>query len=148
MKKTLIIVLLLLAATSVNAQISVGGGAAFFGNPGLEIKADIGLTDEISFSPSFDYYLIGFGITGISLSGDGHYSLGDPDSLNYYPLLGLNLVYVSASYAGYRYYAGSAIGITAGAGGTYAISDHLKLYGEAKYMARTVGISAGILYTF
>jgi len=161
MKKVLLLTLFVLfTLTKMNAQTSVGGGVMLSDEMAIEAKADFGVSDQISISPSFDYFLIdankygtGYGISDLSITmfmigADGHYNLGDPEALNYYPLLGLNYVSVSFSGEGASYSYGSGIGLTVGGGATYALSESMKLYGEVKYIRSGLGLSAGLLFSF
>ena len=153
MKKVLLItVLTLLSMTKMNAQTSAGGGVLLGSyTTAIEAKADFSVADQISISPSFDYFLVdssyGVNLTMFMLGADGHYNLGDPESFNYYPLLGLNYFSVSYSGEGYSYSYGSGIGLTVGGGGTYALSESLKLYGELKYIRSGFGFSAGVMFS-
>jgi len=154
MKKGLLSTLFILfALTNMNAQTSVGAGVLLGnGATAIEAKANFGISDQISISPSFDYFLLdnsyGSNVSMYMLGVDGHYNLGDPESLNYYPLLGLNYLSVSFSGDGYNFSYGSGIGLTAGGGATYALSESMKLYGEVKYIRSGLGLSAGLLFSF
>ena len=153
MKKVLLLTLFtLLSITKINAQTSVGGGLLLGSyTTAIEVNADFGVSEQISISPSIDYYLVGntYGsnVTMYLLGLDGHYNLGDNESFNYYPLLGLNYFSVSFSGEGYNFSYGSGIGLTAGGGGTYALSESIKLYGELKYIRSGIGFSAGIMFS-
>ncbi len=137
MKKGLLVILIaLFAMSNVNAQFSLGGGATMFSDvTGFELRVNYAVNDQISVVPFFDSF------SGISMYGlDGHYSLGDPEAFDFYPLLGLNMISFSGS---------SHTGFEAGGGLTYSLSDNLKLYGELRYINHVYGataISAGILY--
>ncbi len=151
MKKGLFIVLFtLFAMSNIKAQTSVGVGVFLSGGTAVELKADFGISDAISVSPSFDYFMNSGNYAGTKISMmlfgvDGHYNLGDPEALNYYPILGVHYLKLSASSGGYGISVGGA-GLTAGFGATYGLSDSMKLYGEAKYMMGGFGLSAGLLF--
>ena len=160
MKKGLLSTLFILfALTNMNAQTSVGAGVLLGnGATAIEAKANFGVSDQISISPSFDYFLLGdsydslygsdINISIYMFGVDGHYNFGDPDALNYYPLAGLNYFAVSYSGNGVSGNVGSGIGLTVGGGATYALSESMKLYGEVKYIRSGLGLSAGLLFSF
>ncbi len=150
MKKVLIITLLtLLSMTKINAQTMLGGGIMLGSDAtAIEGKADFVMSENISISPSFDYFLIDDSSYSVIMIGaDGHYNFGDPATLNYYPLVGLNYFSVSYSGDGYSFSYGSGIGLTIGGGATYALSEKLKLYGELKYLRSSMGLSAGVMFS-
>ena len=129
MRKILFILLLALASMpKLQAQSIIGGGLAIWDDMALEIRGDIGINDQFSFSPSIDYFFTE-GVTAFMFNGDFHYNLGDVDALNFYPLAGINFMSVSSD-LGSR----STMGFQAGGGVTYALSDSMKLYGEVKFM--------------
>ena len=152
MKKGLIIILFaLFAMSNVKAQ-SVGFGATMFnGATALEVRGSYSINENISLTPYLDYYMgMPSGTSMMMFGVDGHYSLGDPDALDFYPLAGVGLVKVSVSGVGIS---GSANGayFDLGGGATYALSEKLKLFGEAKYYIAgdgAVGFSAGFFYSF
>ncbi len=161
MKKGLIFMLFaLFAMSNVKAQTSIGGGLAVWDDLGVEVKANFGINEQLSISPSFDYLFADEGSHFI-VNTDVHYNLGDPDALNFYPLAGLNYTYYSfdiPSYTinGQTFGGGSVsdggIGFNLGFGSTYSVSDSMKLYGEVKflsndYMANDIGASFGILFS-
>jgi len=153
MKKVFIIAILaLFSMTKINAQTSIGGGVLLGSyTTAIEAKADFGITEKISVSPSFDYFLTnntyGSNYHMYMFGVDGHYNLGDPEAFNYYPLLGLNYFAVSFSGEDYSFTDGSGIGLTVGGGATYALSESFKLYGEAKYIRSGFGLSLGVLFS-
>ncbi len=153
MKKGLLLTLFaLFSMTRISAQTSLGGGLLLGSyTTAVEVKADFGVSEQISISPSIDYYLVdssfGSNVTMYLLGVDGHYNLGDAESFNYYPLLGLNYFSVSFSGEGYNFSYGSGVGLTVGGGGTYALSESLKLYGELKYIRSGVSFSAGVMFS-
>ena len=134
------------AMSNVNAQLSLGGGVLLTDITAVELKADFGLTQKLTISPSADYFLLGkkYGsnVSMYMLGIDGHYSFGDRNSFDYYPLLGVNFFNYSNGSS-----KGSTTGLTAGGGISYALSDSMKLYGEAKYLHSAFGASVGILFS-
>ena len=147
MKKGLLLLLMaFFAMSSMKAQISLGGGVLLTNNTAVEFKADFGIAQKLSISPSFDYFLLGkkYGsnVSMYMFGVDAHYSLGNRDAFDFYPLLGVNF---------FKYSSGgskaSTTGLTAGGGISYALSDSMKLYGEAKYLHSAFGASLGILFS-
>ncbi len=151
MKRIILLMLLgFIFIPKLQAQTSVGGGLMFYGETALEAKADFNVSDRISVSPAIGYFLTD-GYTVFMISGAGHYNLGDPESFNYYPLVGLNLISVSASYGGFSSSA-SNVGLELGGGATYSLSDSMKLYGEVKYIghgvwSNNIGLSIGVYFS-
>jgi opacity protein-like surface antigen len=128
-----------------NAQTEIGGGVTLggFGATGIEAKANFGVSDAISISPSFDYFLTSYsGVTMFLLSGDAHYNFEINDKFVAYPLAGLSYLNIS----GFGYSWGSGIGFNLGGGATYQISDKMKLYGELKYMRMGAAIGVGVMF--
>ena len=158
MKKGLFIVLFaLFAMSNVNAQFSVGaGGTMFSGGTALELRGSYNVNEKIAVVPYFDYFLSsGTSVPGVNYSFmmygvDGHYSLGDPEGFDFYPVLGLNIFSISTTFdkTPELNYSGSTTGISAGGGLTYALSDNMKLFAEGRYLQSAFGISAGILMAF
>jgi len=164
MKKLFISILFfgLLLVTKVNAQSAIGGGLLLADPIAIEAKADFNVTDRISISPYFNYF-IGNSNSGnyenvsykagpdFIIGADGHYNLGEPESFNYYPLIGLQYGSYSASGSVGEYsssVSSSGIGFNIGGGATYALSNNMKIYGELKYNYFIgVGLSAGILFS-
>jgi len=144
MKKSLFLILMaFFAMSNVNAQLSLGGGVLLSNSTAVEFKADFGLAQKLSISPSFDYFLLGKKNVSMYMFGvDGHYSLGNRDSFDFYPLLGVNFFNYSNGNS-----KASTTGLTAGGGISYALSDSMKLYGEAKYLHSSFGASLGILFS-
>jgi len=147
MKKLLFILLLTLSFTpKLQAQGIIGGGLAIWDDMALEIKGDIGLSEQFSLSPSIDYFFTE-GVTVVMFNGDFHYNLGDVDALNFYPLAGINFMSVSSDFG-----SSSTMGFQAGGGATYALSDSMKLYGEVKFlkneaMLNNLGFNFGVYFS-
>ena len=147
MKKGLFLILFaFFAMSNVNAQLSLGGGVLLTNNTAVEFKADFGLSQKLSISPSFDYFLLGKKYASDAsmymLGVDAHYSFGNRDAFDFYPLLGVNFFKFSNSGS-----KASTTGLTAGGGISYALLDSIKLYGEAKYLHKAFGASLGILFS-
>lgn len=116
-----------------------------YNNLAVEAKANFNVTDDISISPSFDYFLVdsAYDYSMFMVSADGHYNFEVSDGFTAYPLVGLN--YFSISSEGYSW--GSGVGLNVGGGATYSLSDNMKLYAEAKYVRSGFGLSAGLLFS-
>ena len=149
--KKLFVLAFALFAYGMNAQTAVGGGISLgSGYTALNLKGEFGITENIGISPSVDYVLgMPSGSSLFAINADGHYYLGDPDAFNYYPLAGLGMWIYSVSAGGYSA-SGSAFLFNLGGGGTYALSDSMKLFGEAKFVLGGYGYGGGtpLLLTF
>ncbi len=145
MKKIIFIFAVLVGITQfTKAQTLVGGGVFLgTGSTAIEAKADFNIADQISVSPSVDYFLSTVGYSAFQINVDGHYNFESSDKLAFYPLAGLNYYILS----GNGFTASSGLGFTVGGGGTYKLSDTMKIYSELKYIRSGVGISAGVLFS-
>lgn len=143
MKNVLLVLVAVLGLSTMQAQMEVGGGLAIGGGTAIEAKADFEVSDQISISPSLDYYLIDGDYSVFGINADGHYNFDVNDDFTAYPLLGFNYLVISGN--GYSY--SSGIGINVGGGATYKISDSMKLYGELKYRRYGSGLSFGVLFS-
>ena len=148
MKKIILTFAILISFTQITkAQTEVGGGilVGTVSTLAIEAKANFGVSDKISISPSFDYYLMDseYSYSFFMLGADGHYNMEIDDEFKWYPLAGLNYFVVS----GDGYTASSNIGLTLGAGAIYNLSDTMKVYAEAKYIRSGFGLAAGILFS-
>jgi len=153
MRKLLLLVVLLFQF-GLNAQTSIGAGI-FQGLDGgslsaLEINSEFVISDgKYSVSPSLDYFM---GLSSdyaagdelasslIAINVDAHYNMGDMESINYYPLVGIlyqmgSYDYPEVDYLGMSAYEEnfSNIGFSLGGGLSYVVSDNMKLVGEVKY---------------
>ena len=145
MKKVFVVLVTVLGFSIMQAQTAVGGGLAIGGGTAIEAKANFGVSDVISISPSVDYYLVdsAYSYTIIGINVDGHYNFEVGDGFVAYPLVGLNYLMISGD--GYTY--NSGIGINVGGGASYEISDSMKLYGELKYRRYGSGLSVGVMFS-
>jgi len=164
MKKLVLAIAFVLMSFGMNAQTSIGGGIVLNDNTAIEINSDFGINEQISVSPSFDYYTgLAEGLTYYAINVDGHYNMGDQDALNYYPLVGLGYHYISYSYSDEEIelaeaygidlpdVSDSSTGLNIGGGATYALSSSMKLLGELRYTTAadgSLGIVLGILFSF
>ncbi len=147
MKKIILSLVIILGVSQfAKAQTDLGVGVLVgTGTTAIEAKANFNVSDVISVSPSFDYFLVdsSFDYSLYMIAADGHYNFEVSDQFVAYPLVGLNYFVVS----GNGYTGGSNIGLTIGGGATYGLSDSMKLYAEAKYIRSGFGLSAGILFS-
>ena len=158
MKKIILILVIVLGISQfAKAQTDLGGGIALWGDIGIEAKANFGITEAISISPSIDYFLIDDfdGGTFLMFNVDGHYNFEVGEGFVAYPLVGINYYHFSYDIPEYTIlgvtYGGGNISdgdidLNIGGGATYALSDSMKLYAEVKFMRSDVGLSAGILF--
>lgn len=136
------------------AQFDLGAGVALWGDAGIEVKANFDITEQISISPSVDYFFEdypGASVTSLIFNVDGHYNFEVGEGFVAYPILGVNYWNYSISFDDPLFddfggVSGGDVGLNAGGGATYAISDSMKLYAEVKFMRSQAGISAGILF--
>ena len=148
MKKIILTIAIVLGMSQfAKAQTDVGAGVLVgaYSNLAVEVKANFNVTDDISISPSFDYFLVdsAYDYTMFMISADGHYNFEVSDGFVAYPLLGFN--YFNISSDGFSY--GSGIGLNIGGGATYSLSDSMKLYVEAKYVRSGFGLSVGLMFS-
>lgn len=145
-----------------NAQeISIGGGVGFndaVDGPGIVAKAEFGIAENISISPSLSYFagskIYGFKRNIFSVDANGHYKIPImQDELNVYPLAGLN--YSSYRYGDYNLQfteyevKDNSIGLNIGGGGRWFFSDQLSVFAELKYVISDysqVVFVGGLLY--
>ncbi len=155
MKKIILAFVIILGISQfAKAQVDIGGGVALWGDMGIEVKADFPITEEISISPSVDYFFEdypGASVTSLIFNVDGHYNFEVGEGFVAYPILGINYWNYSISFDNELYddfggTSGGDVGINAGGGATYALSDSMKLYAEVKFLRSAVGLSAGILF--
>lgn len=145
-----------------NAQeISIGGGLGFndeVDGPGIVAKAEFGIAENISVSPSLSYFagsrIFGYKQNMFSVDANGHYKIPImEDELNVYPLAGLNY----SNYRGGREHSNggsyevkdNSIGLNIGGGGRWYFSDQLSVFAELKYVISDysqVVLVAGVLY--
>jgi len=159
MKKIILVFVIALGMSQfAKAQTDLGGGIALWGEVGLEAKANFGITDAISISPSIDYFFVetveDVSSTNIMFNVDGHYNFDVSEEFTVYPLVGINYFYYSIDIPEYEFlgetYGGKVsdgdVDINIGGGATYKLSDNMKLYAELKYLRSDIGLSAGILF--
>lgn len=157
MKKIILAFVIILGISQfAKAQVDLGGGVALWGDVGVEVKANFGITEEISISPSVDYFfedVVGASVTSLIFNVDGHYNFEVGEGFVAYPILGINYWNYSINWDNDLYddylggsSSGGDVGINVGGGATYALSDSMKLYAEVKFLRSAVGLSAGILF--
>lgn len=165
-KKIVIAIALIGSVTSINAQFSIGGGLGYndkINAPGVVVKAEVEIMEDISISPSISYFsgsearLSGSGYKNnlLAIDVNGQYAIEIMmDELNVYPLAGLN--YSSYKNGGFifedegiRQNEGNALGLNIGGGGRWSFSDQLSAFAELKYTISDfsqVVVTAGILF--
>jgi len=157
MRKILLTITIVLGVSQfAKAQTDLGGGIALWGDMGIEAKANFGITEEISISPSIDYFLNdnSDGGTFLMFNVDGHYNFDVGEGFVAYPLIGISYYYFSYDTPKYvidgQTYGGRVsdgdIDLNIGGGATYALSDSMKLYAEIKFMRSDLGLSVGVLF--
>lgn len=136
--------------------------ASNIGSPGISAKGVYLIDDTWEASAGFTYLFEKDYTNWSLLDLDGHYVFNSDDSKTLYGLAGLNFTFWKIDMAtdydeGYGdlfggfELSGTEVGINLGAGGRFALSDKLNLFGEVKY---TIGgfnflnLGAGVLYSF
>jgi opacity protein-like surface antigen len=153
MKKIILTLVVILGVSQfAKAQTEIGGGISLFNEIAVEVKANFAVTEEISISPSFDYFFVdNEDLTNMLFGVDGHYNFEVGNGFNVYPLVGVNYFYYSLDVPeeleGLVDNSGGDFGLTVGGGATYNLSDSMKLYAEIKYLQSDFGISAGLLFS-
>jgi opacity protein-like surface antigen len=164
MKKLILTVVIILGFSQfINAQVEVGVGlmeaSNSYGSLALEGKANFGITDKIDISPSVDFF---FPTTSyvygsedeasllLTISVDGHYAFPINDKFEAYGLAGANFLLSNVDdnnwYWDY-YDFGPKLFVNVGGGATFAFTDSMKAYLEAKYTRFGPTVSAGILFS-
>lgn len=154
MKKIILAFVIALGISQfAKAQVDLGAGVALWGDMGIEVKANFPVSEEISISPSIDYFFDDFpgaSVTSLIFNVDGHYNFEVGEGFVAYPILGINYWNYSINYDIDPIIdidtSGGDVGLNAGGGATYALSDSMKLYGEVKFLRSDVGLSVGILF--
>ncbi len=152
MKKLFIIALMAFVGMSAYAQCEKGDMAAGvnvaygtkdgFSNFGLGAKFQYNLTDAIRIEPSATYFLKKDNISMWDVNVNLHYLFNVAEKFTLYPLAGVSLVGVKASYDGFEYggyeiEGGSAsdskFGFNVGAGAQYWLTETFGLNFDFKY---------------
>lgn len=127
--------------------------------PGVIVKAEIDIMDNISISPSLSYFaggeLHGYNRNMFAVDANGHYKIEIMmDELDVYPLAGLNYSsYNTGKWnndGGYKY-SGNTLGLNIGGGGRWKFAERLSAFAELKYVISSYSnavFAAGVLYEF
>ncbi len=141
MKKIIFLSLLFFGITMNGySQVGIGAGLGIYdGFTSALVNAEIPLSDSFSISPSVEHSLAKYS-DAFLFNLDAQYNFGDKDALNFYPLAGVVVV---------TDFKRDATLFDVGGGLNYAISDNIKLLGEAKYLIteEKIGHSRGGTYT-
>jgi hypothetical protein len=169
MKKIILTIAIVFGISQfVTAQMNVGVGlmeaSNSYGSLALEAKADFGITETISVSPSVDFFFPTSALVNdvylgsdnspnllLTISVDGHYHFDIiEEKLKVYPLAGVNLLVSSVDdnnwYWSY-YDFGPRLFVNAGGGATFAFSESMKAYLEVKFTRFGPAASAGVYFT-
>lgn len=152
MKKLFIIALMAFIGLSVQAQSEKGDMAAGvnlaygvkdgFSNFGIGAKFQYNFTDALRIEPSATYYFKKDYITMWDVNVNLHYLFNVADKFAIYPLAGVSLVGVKASYDGFEYggyeveggsASSSKFGFNVGAGAQYWVTETFGLNLDIKY---------------
>ncbi len=161
-KKIALIVTLIASISTINAQLSVGVGAAYnegIDAPGLLVKGEFEIMEGIVISPSVSFFsgstISGYKNNLFALDVNGQYIIEImTDELKVYPLAGLNY---SSYKHGFRQSndfvltgnTGNALGLNVGGGGRWYFSDQMSVFAELKYTVSNLSqvvLGAGILF--
>ncbi|TYB79392.1 outer membrane beta-barrel protein [Bizionia myxarmorum] len=162
-KALLVFGLIIMGAFQTQAQIAIGGGLGYnekISAPGVTVKAEFTITDDIAVSPGVSYFfgnsLYGFNQNTLAIDVNAHYFFEIIESkLKIYPLLGLNYSSYKSGASYYSFYydtyevSDNAFGVNIGAGGRWKFSEKLSVYLEPKYVIseyEQIIINAGILF--
>lgn len=150
MKKVLFLIVsicLCMTVTTVQAQekgdmaagvhFALGTGDSFT-NYGIGAKFQWHVIDKLRLEPSFTYFLKKDHINMWDISANVHYQFVMTKRLNLYPLAGLSMMGVKASYDLGSYYGTASasdteFGLNLGGGMDFVLSEKLNLNVEAKY---------------
>jgi opacity protein-like surface antigen len=163
MKRIILILIAFFSFTTVNAQISLGGGLGYateIDNLNFHLDGNYAFNEKWEGAATFTYYLTGEEAAGFDLSWYGfdfnaHYNFSEYTNGKIYGLAGLNIMMVSVSYddptgmIGDISTSDTDIGLNIGVGTKYALNEKLSLFGEAKYTIAGAGffnLGAGLLF--
>ncbi len=158
--KKIALVCTMLMGVSAFAQLSIGGGVGFNDGvdaPGLIVKAEFDIMDNIAISPSFSYFsgskISSYKNNLMAIDVNGHYKIEMVDDLFIYPLAGLNYSKYNNGFTlsndiEFSQKEANALGINVGGGGRWFFKDNLSVFAELKYTVSDfsqVVIGGGIL---
>lgn len=156
--RTFITFFLALSTIFSYSQIAIGGGFELEdGDSGIQIRADIPVSDALSITPYLTYFFPdkfedfegdAFKLTFTSIGSDLHYNFEVGDKFKLYPLVGLSYDIYSLKYENRDYsefdVKDSELNFNIGGGASYSLSDNLRLYAEPKYRGQIEGISLDV----
>lgn len=129
----------LVAGFTAQAQTAVGGGLAFstdLSYIGLNLRAQFDVTElgdnNVAVAPNLTYYFADEGFSWVEINGDVYLQFGDSEGTSFYPIVGLRYDLVTINLGPFGSASTGQLGLNAGAGAQFAISDGIKLYAEAK----------------
>lgn len=141
MKKLMTIVCaILLGVTAANAEIGqmAVGGQLLYGtrisNVGIGAKYQIGIFNNFRAEAAFNYFFEKNAWHMWDLNLNAHYTFGLGERWKVYPIVGLT--YVSAVEdlgPGLNSDSHGKFGLNLGAGGEFALTDHVALFAEGKF---------------
>lgn len=153
MKKFLVLLIAMVAYGSASfAQKGQSEAGVYFNygtemNIGLGVKYRYSFTDNWRIEPTFNYFFENDGLSMWDLGANAHYVFPVAETINLYPLVGLN--YANFHADGWNE---GRLGINVGAGADFKVSSSLAIGVEAKYQIISdfdqFVISAGITYSF
>lgn len=145
--KALLVLAVMFAVSTANAQIKVGGGAAFatgISNVGISANGEYAINESWEAAAGFTYFFKKNYLTWSSLDLDAHYIFTEVDGLGkIYGIAGLNVLFASfnvpkvdlgefGSYGGN--YTSSSAGVNLGVGTKIGMGENMTLSPEVKYV--------------
>lgn len=129
----------LAASASAQSKGDMAAGIKFdygtgdnLSNIGLGVKYQYNVIDNLRIEPSFTYFFKKDNISMWDISANVHYQFELADRFTLYPLAGLSVMGVKASYGGFSA-SDNDFGVNLGVGCDFDLTDYLILDVEAKY---------------
>lgn len=135
MRKIIISFMLCVMSLTTSAQIkSLDLKGSLRSDFGLGAGITFGVLEYVDFAPSFTYYFPSDG-TAFSVDTEFHYNIDVNDRIGLYPVIGGTIYHRNYSQKADR----TKIGLNAGVGIRYFLTDQVSLIGEAKYQFLFMG---------
>lgn len=129
MKKIFLTLALAVITIAASAQIKTVDIKGDLRNDfGLGVGVTTGITSNIDFAPSFNFYFVDAGHF-FTVDADFHYNFNLGNDFSAYPLVGASLMNSGAK----GFDSVTKLGVNLGGGVKYAITDKLGIFAECKY---------------
>lgn len=151
-----------LFAVSAQTETRIGGMLAYgteIENLGIGVNAEFGITEKLSVSPSFIFYLPReegpISINWWEINANGNYYFIKNEGIDVYGLAGLNYSSVKVEYSENYFFGGAStsdgrFGLNIGGGANFDIGSSIFPFAELKYVIIDGGqlvIAAGVKFT-